>query len=91
MRGTAQNWSSGSLALAISNIAWPSVVGRGLPNLGLFRHAIVPSLFPGLSKADALQHISPMFTSHEVSFRNAYLRRNSGRIETKNALSRVMM
>ena len=62
MRGTAQNWSSGSLALALSNLARPSVVGGGLPNLSLSQHAPLPSLLPSLDKLDALQHLSQMLT-----------------------------
>jgi hypothetical protein len=68
----AQNWSSGSLALAISNLAWPSVVGCGLPNLGLSHYATLPSLLPGLDKVGALHHFSLMLTLFRASSRTAF-------------------
>jgi len=75
--GAAQNWSLGSLALAISNLAWPSVVSCGLPNLGLSHYATLPSLLPGLDKVGALQHLSLVLTPFGASSRTAFLRRTS--------------
>ncbi len=63
----ARNWPLGSLALAISNLARPSVVGCGLRNLGLFHHATLPILLPGLDKVGALYHISLVSTFFKVS------------------------
>ena len=73
--GTARNWPSGSLALALSNLTRPSVVGCGLPNLGLSHHAALPSLFPGLDEVGALQYVSPVLNLHRSYSHAAYLRR----------------
>jgi len=72
---TARNWPSGNSALAIANLARPSVVCCGLQNLGLSHQAIVASLFPGLG--GALQHLPLVLTPYGVSCRAACLRRTS--------------
>jgi hypothetical protein len=93
--GTAQNWPSGSLTFAISNLTWPSVVCCGLQNLGLSHHATLPSLLPGLDKVGVLQHISLVLTFHKVSSCTAYLRHTSsvkritpGLLRCRQALTR---
>src|SRR5713101_3733162 len=73
--GTAQNWPLGNSALAISNLAWPSVVYCGVQNSGRSHHANVPSRLPGLSEVGALQHLSLMLTLFRVSSWAACLRR----------------
>jgi hypothetical protein len=88
--GAARNWPLGSLALAISNIAWPSVVGCGLPNLGLFHHATLPSLLTGLDKVDALQHLSPVLTIIMVSSRTAQRRTSNSQAATARSLASQM-
>jgi len=46
-------------------------------NLDLSYQATLPSLFPGLDKVGALQHISPVLTLSRVSSHAAYLRRTA--------------
>lgn len=64
-------WRRSKLAFGQSSsnliqLARPSVACCGLQDLGLFCHATLPSLFPGLDKADALQYLSPILNLLEV-------------------------